>query len=176
MSFYSIFTPTLQAMKSNPLPLIAAFLLLSFHASSQKDSAYRLLLQSGSFIPQKNIGPGAAQEFNRKALLVDGQSFAIIQFDHIPTSDERQQLLKSGITLLNYIPNNAYTVSIKGMINENILQQTKARAIVELSSEQKMPMPLAKGIIPSWSVKIPGTIDVWISCVKTLSYESVVKE
>jgi hypothetical protein len=163
-------------MKSHPLPLIAAFLLLSFHALSQKEPDYRLLLKSGSFIPQKNISTGAAQEFNQKALRVEEQSFAIIQFEHIPTPDERQQLLKSGITLLAYIPNNAYTVSIKGMINENILQQTKARAIVGLGPEQKMPIALAKGITPSWAVKIPGTVDVWISFVKILSYESVLKE
>lgn len=163
-------------MKAHPLPLIAAFLLLSFPALSQQDSAYRLLLRSGSFIPEKNITTNATQEFNRKASRVDGQSFAIIQFEHIPSADERQQLLKSGITLVDYIPNNAYTASIKGMVSENALQQVKARAIVELSPEQKMPSLFAKEIIPPWSVKIPGTVDVWINFLKTLPYESVIKE
>jgi hypothetical protein len=163
-------------MKSNPIPLMAAFLLLSFHALSQKDPDYRLLLKTGSFIPQKNISSDFTREFDQKALRVDGQAFAIIQFEHIPTAEERQQLLKSGITLADYIPNNAYTASIRGVINENILQQIKARAIVELNPEQKMPLSLAGGLIPPWSVKVPGTVDVWVSLLKVLSYESVIKE
>ncbi|HMC99034.1 MAG TPA: hypothetical protein VKH37_02745, partial [Ferruginibacter sp.] len=163
-------------MKAYPLPLIAAFLLSSLPALSQQDSAYRLLLRSGSFIPEKNISANTTQQFNSKALRVDGQSFAIIQFEHIPTADEREQLLKSGITLVDYIPNYGYTASIKGMVTQNVLQQVRARAIVELTPQQKMPSVFAKGIIPSWSAKIPGTVDVWISFLKILSYESVVKQ
>src|SRR5215813_12993358 len=122
-------------MKAYPLPLIAALLLLSLPALSQQDSAYRLFLRSGSFIPQKNIDSSSAQEFNRKTFRVNGQSFAIIQFEHIPNADERQRLLKSGITLLNYIPNNAYTASINGAVNSSALTQMKARAIIELTPE-----------------------------------------
>src|SRR5215475_1495880 len=159
-------------MKAHPLPLIAA-LLLSLTALSQHDSAYRLFLRSGSFIPQKNIDSSATDQINRKAFRVNGQSFAIIQFEHIPTDDERQRLLKAGITLINYIPNNAYTASINGTVNSFALQQAKARAIVELTPEQKMPLLLAKGIIPSWSAKIPGTVDVWVSFLKAQSAQTV---
>jgi hypothetical protein len=163
-------------MKSNPIPLISTFLLLSFHGLSQNDSVYRLLLKTGSFIPKKNIDSNFTKEYNQKALRVEGQSFAIIQFEHIPGIIEQQQLLKSGITLVDYIPNNAYTVSIKGFINEKILQQLKARAVVELKPEQKMPLALSMGIAPPWSVKVPGTVDVWINFLKIISYESVTKE
>ncbi|HMG67105.1 MAG TPA: hypothetical protein VK588_05435, partial [Chitinophagaceae bacterium] len=67
-------------MKSNPIPLISAFLLLSIHGLSQDSTAFRIFLKSGSFIPKKNIDSGFTQQFNRKALRVDGQTFAIIQF------------------------------------------------------------------------------------------------
>ncbi|TMI84959.1 MAG: T9SS type A sorting domain-containing protein [Bacteroidetes bacterium] len=163
-------------MKAYPLPLIATALLFSLPALSQQDSAYRLFLRNGSFIPQKNIDSSTAQQINRKAFRVNGQSFAIIQFEHIPTADERQRLLKSGITLINYIPNNAYTASINGAVNSYALEQVKARAIIELTPEQKMPSLLAKGIVPSWSIKIPGTLDVWISFLKIVSAQSVINE
>ncbi|HET9823785.1 MAG TPA: S8 family serine peptidase, partial [Chitinophagaceae bacterium] len=163
-------------MKAYPLPLIAAFLVLSLPALSQQEGAYRVFLRSGSFIPQKNIDSATAQEFNRKALHVNEQSLALIQFEHIPTADERQQLSKSGITLLSYVPNNAYTAAIKGMISSRALQQVKARAIIELTAEQKMPPLFAKGIIPSWSTKIPGTVDVWVSFLKIVPAQSVIDE
>ncbi len=100
-------------MKSNPIPLIAALLLLSFHCLSQADSSYRLFLKGGSFIPQKNIDSTFTHEFNKRVAQLEGQSFAIIQFEHIPTVAEKQQLSNSGITLVDYIPNNAYTVTIQ---------------------------------------------------------------
>jgi hypothetical protein len=163
-------------MKSSPIPLIAAFLLLSFHCLSQSDSSYRLFLKSGSFIPQKNIDSAFTQDFNKRVSRITGQSFAIIQFDHIPTTAERKQLMNSGISLIDYIPNNAYTVSIKGSVSEKVLRQVKARAIVELRPEQKMSSPLSLGIAPAWSVKIPGTADVWINFIKTASVDSVIEE
>ncbi len=163
-------------MKSNPVPLILTFLFLSTQGLSQNDSTYRLFLKTGSFVPQKNIDSILTRDFNRRAMRVEGQSFAILQFEHIPTADEQLQLSKSGITLGSYIPNNAYAVSISGSLNEKILKQVKVRSVVELKPEQKMPLPLSIGLPPSWSVKIPGTADVWISFLKTIPYELATKE
>src|SRR4051794_40504861 len=108
-------------MKPNPLPLIAALILFSLNALSQKDSSYTLLLKSGTVTPQKNISAVFVDQFNSKAERIDGQSFAIIQFETIPKENERQNLLKAGIELLDYIPNNAYTVSIKSSLDANVL-------------------------------------------------------
>jgi hypothetical protein len=134
------------------------------------------MLKSGSFVPQKNIDSATARQFNQRASRNEGQSFAIIQFEHIPTSDERDQLSRAGITLVDYIPGNAYTASIKGFVNEKTLRQVNARAIIDLKPEQKMLAPLSLGIAPPWAVKVAGTADVWISFLKVLPYESILKE
>ncbi|HKB43782.1 MAG TPA: S8 family serine peptidase [Chitinophagaceae bacterium] len=166
-------------MKPNPIPLTVATLLLSLLLSAQvpKDSSredyrYKLLLKSGSFVPQKSI---AAQinQFNHKAVQAQTKTFAVIQFEKIPTSEERKELQNSGIELLDYIPNNAYTVTITGPLNTTILIQLKTRAIVELTAEQKMQPELAKGNFPTWAIKVGGTIDVWASFPKSFSYETV---
>jgi hypothetical protein len=163
-------------MKSRPLPLITTLVVLSLSALSQQDSAYHVFLKSGSFIPQRNITPDFTQQFNLKASRVEGRSFAIIQFEHIPTTEERQRLLNAGISLLDYIPNNTYTVSIRGSINDKTLRQAGARSVIELKPEQKMAQPLAWGVAPPWSVKVPGTVDVWIRFLKILSSGSVLDE
>src|SRR4030095_13398285 len=162
-------------MKIRPV-LILALLVLSLPALSQQDSAYRLFLKSGSFIPPRNISADVAGDFNRRSLRFEGRSFAIIQFEHIPTAEERQQLLNAGISLLDYIPNNTYTVSIRGSVNDKPLKQVGARSMIELSPEQKMTQSLAWGVVPPWSVKVPGTVDVWIKFLKILSSESVSAE
>jgi hypothetical protein len=163
-------------MKIHPVLLVTTFVVFSLHALSQQDSAYRLFLKNGSFVPQKNINTDFARGFNRRSSRFEGRSFAIIQFEHIPTAEERRQLLNAGISLLDYIPNNTYTVSIKGSLNDKILKQARARSVIELSPEQKMAQPLAWGVAPPWSVKVPGTVDVWIRFLKILSSESVVEE
>ena len=102
-------------MRPNPIPLIAAFLVLfSRSLSAQDDSRYNLLLKSGAFIPHKNITDDKLNQFNRKAIRATGKTFAVIQFEHIPAVSEKKQLLEAGIELLEYIPNNAYTVTITG--------------------------------------------------------------
>ena len=163
-------------MKSNPIPVIAALLLFSLTMAGQTDSRYTLLLKSGAFIPQKNITADKLEIFNREAIRETGKTFAVIQFENIPTSGEKKQLQEAGIELLEYIPNNAYTVTITGSLNINLLTKVKARAIVELSAEQKMQPELAKGNFPSWAVKASGTVDVWISFPKSFIYETIVEE
>ncbi len=121
-----------------------------------KQEPYTLLLNSGSFVPEKNITAEKIDSVNRRASRVNEKSFAIIQFENIPTDAEKEQLQQAGIELLDYIPNNAYTVTITGTLNTVALLQVKARAIVELSPQQKMQPDLAKGIFPAWAVKIPG--------------------
>ena len=174
--FYIYFYCLIHTMKIRSVLLITVLVVVSLHALSQQDSAYRLFLKTGSFIPHKNINPDFTLEFNRRISRIEGRSFAIIQFEHIPTAAERQQLLNAGISLLDYIPNNTYTVSIKGSINDKTLQQAGARSVIELKPEQKMAQPLAWGVAPPWSVKVPGTVDVWIRFLKILSSGSVLEE
>mgnify|MGYP000993791379 CR=1 FL=1 len=163
-------------MRFYPIPLIAALLLLSLSVPAQDDSQYRLLLKSGSFTPVKSITPERLQIFNNLVGRTGGKTFAIIQFETIPTENEKQQLLQSGIELLEYVPNNAYTVSVSGQLASDFLMQMKVRAIVELTAQQKMQPELARGILPAHAVKIPGTVNVWVSFPKSFSFEAVSME
>ncbi|MFI5133000.1 MAG: S8 family serine peptidase [Chitinophagales bacterium] len=162
-------------MKPNPIPLIAVLSFFCVKSIAQKQEP-SLLLNSGAFIPEKNITAEKIDIFNRGAFRAEGKSFAIIQFENIPTDAERKQLQQAGIELLDYIPDNAYTVTISGSLNTTVLQQVKARAVVNLTAEQKMQPDLARGIFPVWAVQSAGTVDVWISFPKTFSYETVSTE
>lgn len=163
-------------MRSNPIPLITICLLVSFSSLAQDDSRYNLLLKTGTITPPKNITEEKLNQFNRNAARTDEKTFAIIQFEQLPTENEKDQLKQAGIELLDYIPNNAYTVTITGLLDESILLRTKARSVVELTPSQKMHGSISSGLFPAWAVKTPGTVDVWISFPKTFSFETVRKE
>lgn len=165
-------------MKFNPIPLIVVLVLCSHAgvaqiAPSQDNGRYKLSLKSGSFIPSKNIADTAINEINRKVARVAEKSFIIIQFESIPTENDKKKLVAAGIQLHDYIPNNAYTATVTGNLNTITLKNTKARAVIELTPEQKMEPSLASGIFPSWAVKTFGTVDVWISFPKAFSFETV---
>ncbi|MEO5562789.1 MAG: S8 family serine peptidase [Chitinophagaceae bacterium] len=170
-------------MKLHPIPLLTAFLCVGFFSSAQvqknvpsDESRYRLQLSDANFIPSNNIAADKLAVVNRKSVRVDKKSFAIIQFEAIPTETERKQLQQAGIELLDYVPNYAYTVTIKDSLSATVLKRLKARAVIEVAPRQKMQPDLANGIFPSHAVKIPGTIDVLISFPRTFSYETVSNE
>ncbi len=163
-------------MKPNPIPVIAALLLLSFSLAAQHDSRYDLLLKGGTFTPEKNITAEKIDQFNRHASRIAGKTFAVIQFEQIPTLFEKQQLFESGIELLDYIPNNAYTATISGVVNADDLNRLHVRALVDLPPTLKMDPLLVSGKYPSWALNSGGTVDVWISFPKTFSLEAVNSE
>ena len=167
-------------MKSNPIPLITVCLLVSISSLAQiipsqpeNNSRYNLLLRSGVVIPEKNISTERLSQFNNRAARTAQKTFAIIQFEQLPTENEKLQLKQSGIDLLDYIPDYAYTVTISGSLDAAFLNQVKARAVIELSAQQKMQPELSRGDFPSWAVKVAGTVDVWISFPKSFSFETV---
>ncbi|TAL49465.1 MAG: T9SS type A sorting domain-containing protein [Chitinophagaceae bacterium] len=160
-------------MRIHPIPLITGLLLFAASAFSQKDPAFTLQLRSGTFVPQKNLSLQFVQEFNKVLPKVNGKSFAVLQFEQIPTESDRKQLAAAGIELLDYIPDRAYTVSLSRDFDYNLLQSIKARTIFQLAPEQKMHPQMAKGIYPSWAMKSPDMIDVWISFPRTVSFDEI---
>jgi len=163
-------------MRIYPIPLIAFLLVTCFTATAQQDARFALLLKSGAVFPTKNISTSRVDSFNNRSSRTAGKSFAILQFEQLPTAAERQQLLQAGIELLDYIPNNAYTATITGLLSEATLQRVQARAIIEPSPQQKMQPQLARGLFPTYAIKTPGTIDLWISYPKSFLPEQVKEE
>ncbi|ACT95524.1 S8 family serine peptidase [Dyadobacter fermentans] len=144
------------------------------NATAQQRKDYEILLRSGSFVPQQNVASAGSRTSAAFRLANDGQkSFVIIQFDDIPTEDERRELKREGIELLEYLPNYAYTATIGAGSNPGALARTRGRAIIELNAEQKMEPSLANGRIPSHAFVSPTTVDLWISYPRSFSYEEI---
>ena len=162
-------------MKNRPILILSGFLLISFSSFSQKDSLFALRLRSGNFIPQKNITQETVSNISKRLQKVNGKSFAILQFDQLPTAQQKMELAAAGMELMEYVTGNAYHISFNKELDFEFLQKAGARAIFELTPEQKMHPAMAKGIFPSWGTKTPGLIDVRVSFPKTISFEEIRK-
>src|SRR6185503_6296881 len=147
----------------------------SIFSFSQTDTSYALQLRSGKIFTEKNISQENVKSFTEQLQKINGKSFAVLQFEQLPSETKKQELAASGIQLLEYISGNAYSICITKNIDHTILQKANARSILELSPEQKMHPSMAKGIFPSWTIRTPGMVDVWISFPKTISFDEIRK-
>ena len=160
-------------MKYNQTVLLIALCLISSVSLAQKKPL--LFLKSGPVSVETEIKQSSLDSFNKKVSRYNNKAFAVLQFESIPTEGTKKALKANGIELLDYLPDNAYTVSITGNANLAILQQAKAKALMQLSPQQKMESGLSKGFIPSWAIKTAGTVDVWISFPKTYTVDEVIQ-
>src|SRR5215217_6326854 len=158
-------------MKNRIFLLTALLAIVQFSFGQKKENFLRL--RSGTVILPSNISPASLDSINGTIARFD-KVFFIIQFDEIPTALTKQQLSSQGIELLNYIPDKAYTVSIKSGFNAQALLFSKARAIYKPLPQQKMDPSLANGTPPPSSVAIPGMVDVWINFPKTYTSSEVI--
>jgi hypothetical protein len=161
-------------MRIHPIPFTILLSLFSIVSFSQKENE-ALQLRSGTIIPERNITAEAVKSFSDRLQKLNGKSFAVLQFEQLPSEAKKQELAASGVQLLEYITGNAYTICITQSIDHTVLQNAGARSILELSAEQKMHPAMAKGIFPSWAIKTPGMVDVWISFPKAISFDEVKK-
>lgn len=121
---------------------------------------HMIRLKNRIFEPEKNIHTFDFTTLAKKNAPFEGRSFVIIQFTHTITEAEKQQLLKSGVELQHYVPDNAYTAVITGTISTDVFNNVNAIAIFELDAADKLSSRLAEKRIPYWAVKAPNKVDV----------------
>ncbi len=160
-------------MRIHPIPFTILFCLFSIFSFSQRDTSSALQLRSGKVFTEKNITQENVKSFTDQLQKISGKSFAVLQFEQLPSESTKQELAASGIQLLEYISGNAYTICITKNIDHTILQRAGVRSILQLSPLQKMHPAMAKGIFPSWAITTPGMVDVWISFPKTISFDEM---
>jgi len=111
-----------------PLPtrlLLAATALMLLATPAVSAERYELILADRSYVPAE------------MRIARDEDSFLVVQFFEIPTRAERDALAEAGITLLDYLPNYAWTAHVKGG-SLRALESTNVRAVVEMRAEDKL--------------------------------------
>ncbi|MET0637250.1 MAG: S8 family serine peptidase [Chitinophagaceae bacterium] len=157
-------------MKSGPVPLIV-LLLFATVCFAQQETDYRIYLSNGTISPAAKLDEQELVRFNTRRSTEP--VMRVMQFEVIPTEKDRSILLQAGIELLEYLPNKAYTVMIRGGLSANTLRQAHVRAMIQLQPEQKMQPQLVNGQYPPWSVVVPGSVDCWISFPKSFNATQV---
>ncbi len=107
-------------------------------------------MKSAKFTPTEKI-PLAAQSKISTIGQSKGRAHSIIQLSSIPTEAERKELAKQGITLLEYIPDNAWLASIKGSGLSTASQRAGITFVSTLSAADKIDSYLLRFGAPAYA-------------------------
>lgn len=119
---------------------------------SIKDSSnYEIKLKSGEFTPDVTDDFG---KVSRQLSATENQEsvYRMIQFYDIPTLREKENLNKSGIELISYIPNKAFYAKIPTHILSSDLARLNIRSVFVIQEEFKLSSELTAETLPEWAV------------------------
>ncbi|MGB0882313.1 MAG: S8 family serine peptidase [Vicingaceae bacterium] len=92
--------------------------------------------------------------------LVSNRYYRIVQFSEIPTSTQKKVLKEEGITLLNYLPDNAFYASININADLQQLKLYKAIAVSKVLPDLKLNNVLASQKYPHWALFSDDLIEI----------------
>ncbi|MEI6948515.1 S8 family serine peptidase [Paraflavisolibacter sp. H34] len=152
---------------------VLTMLVLFFYSSANAQKSERsLFLKSGKISQPAPFSQAVVDSFNKKAFR-NNKAFAILQFDHFLTEAEKKELADQGIDLLDYVPQYAYSVSIRKPLTFGQLKKLKATAMLQPAPKQKLDASLATGSYPMGAVKVAGTVDVLVRFPKSYSASAI---
>lgn len=132
--------------------LILSLYFTSFSALTQfRTPSHTVYLSDAPITIQADLSSNWNQiKFDASARFND-LTYALIQFNDIPSADEKIRLRSLGIDLLNYIPNYAWVSSISPDIDLDDLIQANILNITKVLSDWKVPDEIKSGDIPQYA-------------------------
>lgn len=155
--------------KINLFSLLFIVIALFSFGNTNAQQVKSLHFKSGKIIPELNINQLEEHTVSLNEL-VNGNYYRIIQFSEIPTSTQKENLISSGITLLDYVPDYAFYASIQENADLNVLKQFKAISVIPISVESKLTRQLKEKNYPHWTLF--GTSQIELN---TMYFETVSK-
>ncbi|MGS2762582.1 LamG-like jellyroll fold domain-containing protein [Sinomicrobium sp. M5D2P9] len=168
-------------MKQILLLLLAFLLSVSLYPqvnpSPKKD--YRILHVNKKFTPKKGFAPDAKSSHRANtdpsAVVYDEDRYFIIQFEELPTRQQKDRLRQLGINLLDYIPNMAYYARFDKEVHTGNLTGFKLRTILPIDEDFKLSGELHADRIPSHLRK--GTnLEVEITLFEGINTSAIQRE
>lgn len=126
---------------------------------------YQVILSGGNFTPNET-----KVEFVNDIGTVPAlhRSYPAVQFYQIPTTVEKKMMENAGIRFFQYLPNNAYLVSITS--REQLTQFSHLiRSVFNIPVESKMDKYCRDMNFPDWALQRAGKIEVMVTYAKDIN-------
>lgn len=156
------------------LKILLLSLLFPGLLAAQGDTDYNLLLKSGAFIPEANFSRVTKSDELFQKSLFENRHYVLLQFYQIPDEALKNSLKTVGIELLDYIPNKAYTASVRSDFSLESFRAFPLRSILMLTAEQKTTPQIMQGDIPAHAVFNTAYADLQVITYETLGAEKLI--
>lgn len=134
------------------LTFCGVFLLaLSTLQAQESRRNYRIHLNGGPLSIANDLNSNWLSLKSDLQSILQEDVYGLVQFNNIPTSDEKKTLLTSGIELISYVPNYAWIAKLDTSVQASTLVSLNIRNITKISSSWKMTEELKTGIIPDYA-------------------------
>jgi len=130
-------------------------------------STHTIQLQSRQFTPEADIESGLGW----LQTVPDSRVHVILQLYDPPDSTVKEQLEKSGIQLMGYIPNNAWFASIPRALQIDDPAIPLIRWFGPILPEDKVPAELLEGSIGSWALRQRDRIALDVSFFEDMNLQ-----
>ena len=120
-------------------------LILCTQLSAGND--YTLKLKSGDIIITANDPSSSLSDITGSI----SEKYIVVQFNSVPTNSEKEVLRQNGITLLEYLPLQAFIATFNN-VSEITLQSLNIRAIIPFISNYKFSNAVKNLENPGWAV------------------------
>jgi hypothetical protein len=157
------------------LLVLFSLLIVSSIAFPQSQSR-SLNFKNRSLQLDENVVSFDWKQFSAEHLPVKGKRFAIMQFKQTPDEHTRKELSNAGIELLNYVPNNAYTVAVAKEINRAVLQASGIQNVSDFPAKAKLDNRLLTHPFPAYAIKKAGTVDVLVNVSRGISIHEAITD
>lgn len=81
----------------------------------------------------------------------EGKAYVLVQFNGIPTNDQKDACAQYGCELIKYIPNYAWIAKVDPNITQNVLSALNVRHIKRVPIDWKLSDDLMNGIVPEYA-------------------------
>lgn len=129
---------------------------------------HALLLASGPVTPPANFNDWARQA-GAPSDAWQGQVFRIIQFEQLPTQQQKAALAAAGVRLLDYLPHNAWTAALPANLAHQRLSGLGIRSVQPVQATWKRAGELAQHQVPDHMRRAGGLVEVNVQYYAVLS-------
>ena len=145
------------------LCLLASVLVFSTIRAQQNQAEYTIHFKTGPVVPDNNTHEYLDSFTGSAESIYNNQFFKVIQFTEIPDQAVKATLSQAGVTLLDYLPQQAYFASFATDFNPEALKEIGIRSIVDVERDYKLAPVLFEGNYPDHSIMEDGTISLLVS-------------
>ena len=148
-------------------------LIIQLQVLSQSRVDYTIHFSNGKITPSYNVNDAKAINKTYAKSAFASKYFVVIQFNELPTASQKKVLQSSGISLVDYLPNLAYTATLSTMISQNELKAFNVRSIFNLSTAQKTTADVLFKKVPAYAIAKVGFADISIQMFTYLDKQSM---